>query len=170
MGLKIPWNIGPKNPNRSHGTPKSHGTRVPTCPKAWDLAVPEIFVPGLSQRYLSQSQASQKNQSQSRSQVPGFVSRDTNPMGFKSHCPSLLLHLLKLLVIICETVKNQLYKMWVIIACVIQRRPVIGHLTRLNADWLAPNWVNRVGKISIFLRERKSERWRRRPKRKISPK
>ena len=49
----------PRNPNRSHGTPKSHETRVPTCPKAWHLAVLEISVPGLSQRYLCQSQASQ---------------------------------------------------------------------------------------------------------------
>ena len=24
-------------------TPKSHGTSVPSCPKAWDSAVPEIF-------------------------------------------------------------------------------------------------------------------------------
>ena len=87
----------PKNPNQSLWTPKSHGTRVPTCPKAWDLAVPEIFVPGLSQRYLSQSQASQKNQSQSRSQVPGFVSRDANPMGSQSPCPSLGYSVIRLL-------------------------------------------------------------------------
>ena len=40
--------------------------------------------------HLSQSQASQEDQSQSQSQVPGFVSRDKNPMGFKSHCPSLI--------------------------------------------------------------------------------
>ena len=52
---------GPENPNRSHGT------RVPSSPKAWDLAVPEISVSGLSQRYLSQSKAFQENQSQ----VPG---------------------------------------------------------------------------------------------------
>ena len=118
-------------------------------PSILDSAVPEIFVPGLSKRYLSQSQASeekgninlrqiflrqnflrqiflrpiflrqiflkyiysykclkriclkliclklmfvlkyiclkkhvpQENQSQSKSQVPGFASRDTNPMG-----------------------------------------------------------------------------------------
>ena len=43
-----------------------YGTQIK---KAWDLAVPEIFVPGLSQRYFSQSQPSQENQSQS--QVPG---------------------------------------------------------------------------------------------------
>ena len=57
----------PKNLNRSHGTVKSHRTRVSSDPKAWDLAVPEIFVPGLSQRYMSKSKASQDNQSQ----VPG---------------------------------------------------------------------------------------------------
>ena len=68
----------------------SCGTRVPTCPKlAWDLDVLEISVPGLSQQYLSQSQAPQVKQSQSHSEVPGFVSRAKNPMESQSHCPSL---------------------------------------------------------------------------------
>ena len=39
--------------HESHGTPKSRGTRVQSGPKDWDLAVQEIFVPGLSQRYVS---------------------------------------------------------------------------------------------------------------------
>ena len=37
---------------------KIQSDQGPSGPKAWDLAVPEIFVPGLFQRYLSQSKAS----------------------------------------------------------------------------------------------------------------
>ena len=57
----------------------AHWTRVPTGPKAWYLAVPQIFVLGLSQRYLSQSQASQENQSQSQSQVPDLCPGTKSP-------------------------------------------------------------------------------------------
>ena len=48
-----------RNLNGSFGTKKFHSTIVQSCPKAQDLAVPKIFVSGLSQRYFFQSQASQ---------------------------------------------------------------------------------------------------------------
>ena len=57
------------------------GLEIPTCSKAWDSAVPEIFVPG-----LSQFQASQKI-----SPNPSPKSWDFCPMRSQSHFPSLSL-------------------------------------------------------------------------------
>ena len=51
---------------------------------SWDLAVPDIFVPG-----LSQLQVSQANESQSQSQVLRFLSWVTNSVKSQSHCASL---------------------------------------------------------------------------------
>ena len=66
------------------------GTRVPgTVPRFLNFLKKHENATKL-QRYLSQSQTSQENQSQSQSKVPGFASRDKNPMGFKSHCLSLI--------------------------------------------------------------------------------
>ena len=66
------------------GGRKSHGTRVSTCPKAWDLA----------QRFLSRDCPSDicpnpKRPKRTRPD-PSPKSRDTNPMGSKTHCPSLV--------------------------------------------------------------------------------
>ena len=65
-----------------HGT----GLPVPTIfvPEVW---LPKLEIPELSQRFLSQSQESQENQSQ----VPGFVCRDKNTVGFQSHCLCLII-------------------------------------------------------------------------------
>ena len=67
MGLKIPWNTGPKNPYRFHGT------SVPTCPKGiW-----------LSQRFVSRDCPSDIFPSPKRprriSPNPGPKSRDSCP-------------------------------------------------------------------------------------------
>ena len=68
-----------KIPDASHGTQKFHGIGALSCLKAWNFSVPKIFVPGLSQRYLSESQASQ-----------GYVSRDSKSHGIPGTLPILV--------------------------------------------------------------------------------
>ena len=79
FAVNIRWKTSPK---KSQWVPRD--PKIPSCLKAWDLAVPKIFVTCLSQWYLSHYQASQGFK------CPwDFCPWYQNSIIFQSYCPTL---------------------------------------------------------------------------------